>query len=227
VLTSQEHLFSSARTTVLDAKVRQEYDRLAAVYDRRWHHYVQHTLEFLKDWAAIPPAAKVLDIACGTGEFERLVLHDHPQQQMVGVDLSEQMLAIAQKKCSDFANVTFQAATVTALPFDHQSFDTVVCASAFHYFEAPAASLLEMKRLLKPQGRLIILDWCRDYFPCKVLDSLLKIFDPVHAQCYTQAELQAFLNEAGFCTQRTAKTHVGLIWELIAVEAILNPTFNH
>jgi ubiquinone/menaquinone biosynthesis C-methylase UbiE len=226
VLTSQEHLFSSARTTVLDAKVRQEYDRLAAVYDRRWHHYVQQTLEFLKDWAAIPPAAKVLDIACGTGEFERLVLHDHPQQQMVGVDLSEQMLAIAQQKCSDFANATFQAATATALPFDDQSFDTIVCASAFHYFEAPADGLLEMKRVLSPKGKLVILDWCRDYFPCQVLDLLLKIFDPAHAQCYTQAELQAFLNQAGFLTQRTAKTHVGLIWELMAFEAVPGSNFN-
>ncbi len=97
-----------------DPAVRQQHDRLARVYDRRWSRYISQTLTFLKTWASIPPQAAVLDIGCGTGEFERLVLSKHPEQRMVGVDLSVKMLEIAQQKCQACPNVTFCAASSSA-----------------------------------------------------------------------------------------------------------------
>ena len=57
-----------------DLAVRLQHDRLARIYDRRWRRYISQTLTLLKTWASIPPQAAVLDIGCGTGEFERLVL---------------------------------------------------------------------------------------------------------------------------------------------------------
>ena len=85
-----------------DLAVRQQHDRLARVYDRRWSRYVSRTLVFLKTWASIPPQAAVLDIGCGTGEFERLALSEQPEQRMVGVDLSVKMLEIAREKCQAY-----------------------------------------------------------------------------------------------------------------------------
>ena len=90
-----------------DLAVRQQHDRLARVYDRRWSRYISRTLVLLKTWASIPPQAAVLDIGCGTGEFERLVLSEQPEQRMVGVDLSVKMLEIAREKCQAYPNVTF------------------------------------------------------------------------------------------------------------------------
>ena len=106
-----------------DTAVRQQNDRLARVYDRRWSRYVSRTLVLLKTWASIPPQAAVLDIGCGTGEFERLVLSEQPEQRMVGVDLSVKMLEIAREKCQAYPNVTFCAASSSALPFPDHSFD--------------------------------------------------------------------------------------------------------
>lgn len=82
--------------------VREQYNQMAAVYDQRWSNYVANTLSFLRTWAQIAPQATVLDVACGTGEFERLVLVEHPIQQMVGVDISEKMLLVAKHKCRDY-----------------------------------------------------------------------------------------------------------------------------
>ena len=79
--------------------IRQQYDQMAQRYDRRWSTYICKTLSFLAAWAAISPRAVVLDIGCGTGEFEKLLLDKHPNQQIVGVDISQKMLEIAQQKC--------------------------------------------------------------------------------------------------------------------------------
>ena len=78
-----------------EAKVRQQYDQMAATYDWRWSRYISNTLSFLKNRAQIPLTARVLDIACGTGEFEHMLVFENPAQSTVGVDISEKMLAIA------------------------------------------------------------------------------------------------------------------------------------
>jgi ubiquinone/menaquinone biosynthesis C-methylase UbiE len=78
-------------------KIRQQFNRLATVYDRQWKYFVTNTLEVLKTWVHLSSTEKVLDIACGTGEFERMVLAENSTQQIVGVDISEQMVAFAQR----------------------------------------------------------------------------------------------------------------------------------
>jgi len=204
-----------------EAKVRQQYDQLAAAYDWRWSRYVANTLSFLKNWAEIPPTARVLDIACGTGEFEHMLVAENSAQSMVGVDISEKMLAIAQQKCGDYPNVAFQITSASALPFADNSFDVAVSANAFHYFDHPDLALVEMKRVLKPDGKVVIIDWCRDYFLCQVCDSLLKLFDPAHKQCYSQAEFHQLLQNAGFEIQRATKVRFGIVWGLMIATAML------
>ncbi|RUR83147.1 class I SAM-dependent methyltransferase [Chlorogloeopsis fritschii PCC 9212] len=208
---------------MMETKVSQQYNQMASVYDRRWSGYILNTLLFLKNWAQIPPSATVLDVGCGTGEFEKIVLAENPTQHMVGVDISQKMLAIAQNKCHEYTNVSFQTASVLQLPFADDSFDVIVSASAFHYFDAPDAALTEMKRVLKPDGCVVILDWCRDYFLCQVCDILLKIFDPAYKQCYSQAEFHNLLAAAGFEIRRASKVRFGIVWGMMIATATPQP----
>jgi ubiquinone/menaquinone biosynthesis C-methylase UbiE len=203
-----------------EAKVRQQYDQVAAVYDQRWSRYVTHTLEFLKAWVSLSPTDRVLDVACGTGEFERIVLLAHPTQEIVGVDFSESMVAIARQKARTFPQVSFQVATASALPFADHQFDVVVCANAFHYFDDPIVALMEMKRVLKPTGKVVILDWCRDFFLCRVCDVVLKLFDPAHQRCYTEGEFHDLLTSAGFEVVRSRRIRFGWVWGLMVATAI-------
>ncbi|MEM8501935.1 MAG: methyltransferase domain-containing protein [Cyanobacteria bacterium P01_D01_bin.1] len=198
-----------------EAKVRQQYNRLADVYDQRWNAYITKTLDFFETWVNLSHAEKVLDVACGTGEFERIVLAKKPEQQIAGVDISEQMLAIAQRKLQPFPNVSFTVANASNLPFADQSFDVVVSANAFHYFDHPDIALREMRRVLKPSGRVIILDWCRDFLSCRVCDIFLKLIDPAHRQCYTQEEFHYLLATAGFEIESTEKARFSWIWGLM------------
>jgi ubiquinone/menaquinone biosynthesis C-methylase UbiE len=75
---------------------------MARRYDRRWRTYIRKTVSFLDGWAAISAEAAVLDIGCGTGEFEKLLLSKHPNQQITGVDISAKMLEIARQKCKAY-----------------------------------------------------------------------------------------------------------------------------
>lgn len=202
--------------------VRQQYDHLAQIYDRRWSYYLSQTLRFLKAWAAIPADARVLDVACGTGEFERLLLEEQPQQAIVGVDISESMLAVARQKLVTYPNVHFKSGSAAALPFPDASFDWVITANAFHYFDDPVRALAEMRRVLKPQGSLVILDWCKDFWVCRLCDVLLSWFDRGHQHCYTQQELHNFLAIARLPIQASTRFRLGLVWGLMAVKATID-----
>jgi ubiquinone/menaquinone biosynthesis C-methylase UbiE len=203
----------------LESKVRQEYDRLAAIYDQRWNRYVTDTLTFLKHWLDLSPREMVLDIACGTGELERLLLEENPTQTIVGVDISGQMLGIAQHKLTAFPSVSFQIASASQLPFSSHCFDVVISANSFHYFEDPAIAIVEMKRVLKFDGKIVILDWCKDFLLCRICDFLLQWLDPAHRQCYTQAEFHHLLTTAGLELQCAQKVRFGWFWGLMIVTA--------
>jgi ubiquinone/menaquinone biosynthesis C-methylase UbiE len=206
---------------MIETTVRKQYNHLASVYDRRWKNYIAHTLSFLKSWAEISPVDSVLDVACGTGEFERLILSDYSTLKVVGVDISEEMLAIAEEKCGVYPQVSFYTASASALPFANKSFDVIVSANSFHYFDDPLAALIEMQRVLKPNGKVVILDWCKDYLFCQILDIILKIVDPAHQQCYTQDEFYHFLTSANFVVSRGTKFRFGVFWGLMVATASL------
>ncbi|WP_392534672.1 class I SAM-dependent methyltransferase [Nostoc sp. C117] len=200
---------------MIETTVRKQYDHLASVYDRRWKNYIANTLTFLKTWAEISPLDNVLDVACGTGEFERLLLTDYSTLKIVGVDISEEMLAVAKEKCGVYPQVSFHTASASALPFANNSFDVIVSANSFHYFDDPLAALIEMQRVLKPNGKVVILDWCKDYLFCKILDIILKVIDPAHQKCYEQDEFHGFLSSANFVVSRATKFRFGLFWGLM------------
>jgi ubiquinone/menaquinone biosynthesis C-methylase UbiE len=203
-----------------EVKVRTQYDRLADIYDLRWRNYILNTLTFLRDWERIKTQDNILDVACGTGEFERLLLEGNPSQKIIGIDISNRMLNVARKKYQTYPNVEFHQASVYSLPFESDSFDVIVSANAFHYFDNPQVALTEMKRVLKPCGKIVILDWNKDYLVCRICDWVLQIFDPAHQQCYTQEELHQLLLSAEFKIHRATQVRFGVIWGLMAVTAV-------
>jgi len=195
------------------------YDRHAASYDRTWRRYIARTLGFLKASISFRASDKILDIGCGTGEFERLILREHPDQQMIGIDISEKMLGLAREKCRAYPNVAFLKANASALPLPDQSFDLVVSANSLHYFDKPSVSIAEMRRVLPPTGSLVILDWCKDNLICRCFDFFLRRIERGYQSCYTQRELQRLLAAAGFSIQSTRKIKLGSIFwgHMIAV----------
>lgn len=205
----------------VESRVKDQYNSQAQSYDRRWSRYINKTLAFLLEWAEIPVAANVLDVACGTGELERLLLTKHSDQSISGIDISEKMLTQARKKLKGYPNVTLKRGTASQLPFPDRHFDIIVSASSFHYFPNPEKALAEVNRVLKPSGQIVILDWCKDFLLCRICDWLLKRFDPAHQQCYTEAEFHTLLENSGLRIQRSQRIRFDVIWGLMIATASL------
>ncbi|WP_036480249.1 class I SAM-dependent methyltransferase [Myxosarcina sp. GI1] len=210
----------SSTTNLSEQKVNQQYDKMASWYDRRWQKYIDKTLAICLQRSQVTNNEKVLDVACGTGELAKLILEQNSSQQISGIDLSANMLQVAREKCREYSNVEFQQATASKLPFDDESFDLVICASALHYFENPQLALLEIKRVLKTNGRLIILDWCRDFWTIKALNIFLKFFDSAHEKCYTQFQLHQLLAVANLTVVKADKFKLDFLWGMAIATAI-------
>jgi len=126
--------------------IARTYDRLNRVMtlglDRRWRKRAVHGLH-----------GNVLDVACGTGDMVvELMKHGC---EVTGIDLSEEMLAIARQKVPSAA---VRVANAEALPFADGEFDAVTCAFGVRNFVHLEAGLREMLRVLKPGGKLVILE---------------------------------------------------------------------
>ena len=199
-----------------ESTVQAQYDNLAKSYDWRWRRYIANTLVFLRDWANITPSSVVVDVGCGTGELARLLLEKNPHQVIIGFDISEKMLAHAKQKLKHFDQVRFEQASASALPIPDNAFEVVVSANAFHYFPEPEKALAEIRRVLKPGGEIVILDWCKDFLVCRICDWVLRWIDPAHQQCYTEAKLHDLLKTTGFRISRTQRIRFGLVWGLMA-----------
>lgn len=106
---------------------------------------------------------RALDVGCGTGT-QTIALHRRlqPGGSVVGVDISEKMLAAARRKAGrERLEIEFVRGTSTALPFPEASFDLVTMIMSIHMLEEPdrIAALRSALRVLKPGGRLAIVDF--------------------------------------------------------------------
>jgi ubiquinone/menaquinone biosynthesis C-methylase UbiE len=110
------------------------------------------------EFAKPQPHELVLDVACGPGAF---VLAVAPRVSFaMGIDLTPEMLRQARQFQAEkgIVNGVFTLADADHLPFPDASFDLVSCQHAIHHITKPEPVLLEMLRVTKPEGRLLILD---------------------------------------------------------------------
>ncbi len=99
---------------------------------------------------------RVLDVGCGTGRLvERLVDAGGPDR-VVGCDFSAGMLREAAARLQGSAGATLVQGDATRLPFRDGVFDAAVSTEAFHWFPDQAAALRELRRVLRPGGRLLL-----------------------------------------------------------------------
>lgn len=126
--------------------IARDYDRMnhlmTAGLDRRWRKRAVQGVH-----------GNVLDVACGTGDMAVELLRQGCS--VTGVDLSKEMMAIAKRKAPQ---AEYRLADVERLPFGDASFDAVTCAFGVRNFVHLEQGLSEMLRVLKPGGRMVILE---------------------------------------------------------------------
>jgi ubiquinone/menaquinone biosynthesis C-methylase UbiE len=101
------------------------------------------------------------------------------------------------------------------LPFADASFDGIVCANSFHYFRQPRRALEQLHRVLRPGGQLILVDWCDDYWSCKLCSLWLRWTDPAFFRTYSMTSCRQLLTETGFLVQAADRYRINWLWGLM------------
>jgi len=186
------------------------------VLDQRLQHFTQRTLSetlAILDVEAIADHAqqhrrtpRLLDVACGTGILLSLLHQRFPDAELYGVDSSQDMLALAQKRLSGvqelrLAHTIVGPSAQVGLPFPADSFDLITCTNALHAMPDPVATLAGFRRLLAPFGQLLLEDYARrpPPFPWWLIERLTSLIVEGHVHPYTLAETRSLCEQAGLC----------------------------
>lgn len=159
-----------ATGTLPPGEVRRMFDRIAPVYDgmnrimtagldRRWRRAAAA--------AAVRPGDRVLDACCGTGDLA--LAAEREGGIVTGVDFSAAMLERARRKS---ATIAWEQADVLELPFPDGAFDVAVAGFGVRNLADLDRGLAELHRVLRPGGRLAVLEITRPRGPLRPLCSL-------------------------------------------------------
>ena len=136
------------------------------------------------EFAKPQPTDLALDVACGPGAF---VLALAPRVRFArGIDVTEEMLR--QARAFQFergiANVGFDCGEAEQLPYPDATFDLVTCQCAIHHMPKPALALEEMVRVMKPEGRLVVIDPLapESDAKCELHNRIEGVRDPSHVE---------------------------------------------
>jgi demethylmenaquinone methyltransferase/2-methoxy-6-polyprenyl-1,4-benzoquinol methylase len=152
--------------TLEEAQVRAMFDRIAGVYDRMnglmtagLHHAWRRRAA---DLAELVPGARALDVATGTGDLAlELARRVAPGGEVIGTDFSERMLELARSKASAAAAgsaLRFEPANALALPYGDDEFDAATVGFGARNFAELDRGLTEMTRVVRPGGRVVVLE---------------------------------------------------------------------
>ena len=184
----------------IEDEARKIFGARAAFYTTSDSHRDTAVLARLVELARARPDWLALDIATGTGHTAFAVANH--VRAVIGTDLTPEMLreAVQLQAGAGLRNVTFTLADVHALPFATGAFDLVTSRRAPHHFSRISDALAEIRRVLRPGGRVVIDDRSvpEDDFVDACLNQLDVFHDPSHVREYRATEWRRMLEAGGF-----------------------------
>jgi len=195
-----------------EAQVRAMFDRIAGLYDRMnsvmtagLHHRWRGRAA---DLAALPVGGRALDVACGTGDLAfELARRVGPGGLVIGADFSERMLEMARAKAATSSRagaalVRFEPANALALPYTADEFDAATVGFGARNFADLERGLRELVRVVKPGGRVVILEitkprrpplsWFFDVWFDRVVPTLGRLAGDRQAYSYLPSSVRRF-----------------------------------
>lgn len=198
--------------------VAEEYDLMNDVMSFGMHRLWKR---MLLELSGLSENAIALDIASGTGDIPKLISQKFPSSHIHVTDINESMLALGKERSINenfYQNCSFALASGEKLPYQDQMFDLVTIGFGLRNFTDKQAGLREMKRVLRPGGILLILEFSKptnslfskiyDWYSFNVIPRLGSLFvDDADSYKYlaesirmhpAQEELKLMVIEAGF-----------------------------
>lgn len=178
-----------------DAEIVKQFTQQAIPFTELPGHL--DSIQMLIEMCKVSGDDLVLDAACGPGlvacEFAKVAQH------VTGVDLTEKMIEQAKNRQKELGltNLSWDIGTASLLPYPSCSFSIVVTRYSFHHFLEPKAVLMEMIRVCKPKGAVLIADAA---LPSDKIDSynhMEKLRDPSHTEALSYESWEQLLGESG------------------------------
>jgi ubiquinone/menaquinone biosynthesis C-methylase UbiE len=197
---------------------RRNYAKEAASYDKQMGFFERHLFGTEhRGWACSQAIGATLEVAIGTG----LNLAHYPSDvRLTGVDLSPEMLAQAENSAKKMGRtVELMEGDAQDLPFPDRSFDTVVCTYALCSVPDEVQAISEMKRVLKPGGRLILVDHIRSTI--KPIFWLQRLYEFIPSRTkgeYMTRRPALHVMAAEFDIQARDRLRAGIVERLIAIK---------
>ena len=191
------------------------WDKKSRSYDREMRFFERILFGDARDWACSQASGDVLEVAVGTG----LNLDKYPTDvRLTGIDLSEQMLAIARDRARELGcTVELRQGDAHALPFDDASFDTVVCTFGLCAIPDIDAALDEMTRVVRPGGKLILVDHVASSSRMArgVQRALEVVTIPVGGEHFLRRPLVK-VRERAYTVEQAERFKIGLVERIVA-----------
>ncbi len=180
-------------------KIRSQFHRQADAYIAQPSTHNATALQKLALFAGVKKSDLVLDIACGPGLFTHEL--SYLCAQATGLDATDIFLELARSRAQELqlGNITFEEGDVVHLPYPDAHFDLTTCRAAFHHFPDPLRVIVEMTRVTKPRGQLLIADLLgnADENAAIVHNSIETLCDPSHVHILSQQEFETLYLDAG------------------------------
>src|SRR6202044_1373296 len=146
-----------------DEKLQQEFNRWAVAGEgpKMESHHLDITAKTIRRMN-LRPGERVLDLGCGSGWATRLLARlvgEGPEGfgQVVGVDVSDEMVRQARAASKDFDNILYVWGSAQEIPWEENFFDKVLSVESFYYYGDQERALSELFRVIAPKGELYIL----------------------------------------------------------------------
>jgi ubiquinone/menaquinone biosynthesis C-methylase UbiE len=156
---------------------------------------------------ALDLSMTVLEVACGAGHAAESVAP--LVRQVVGIDLTTELLTVGadRLRSNGISNILLQEGNAEALAFVARSFDLVFCRSSLHHFASPQTALEEMRRVTRPEGRIVLVDLVAP--PCvdrERFDDLHRLLDLSHVRTFDEGEIVEIMSAPTTLTYTSTAT---------------------
>lgn len=175
----------------------EKWDKRSETFDKKRFDFFRIFQKHVISLLHLKENDYFLDVGCGTGWAVR-----HAADLLkvggkaYGIDLSPKMIERAKMNSKDYTNTFFQIGNSEELPFEENYFNYIICTNSFHHYYDPIKVLNEMYRVLKPQGRIYVLDPTGDGFFMKWINRRTQKKEPQHVSFYTNEEFRDFFAQA-------------------------------
>ncbi len=198
------------------ARQKRVWDKAAPSYDKQIAFFEKNWFAGGREWLGERARGRVLEVAVGTG---RNLPHYRADAAVTGIELSPAMLALARQCAAGLGrDVDLREADAERLPFGDATFDTVVCALSLCNIPSPVAALGEMRRVLGPGGRLLLLDHIGSTWPPVYAAQWLaeRVTIRTAGEHFTRRQLP-LVQAAGFQIMETERLKAGTVERIHAV----------